>query len=374
MNMKNRSLPILVLLVLLAFPNLASANAGTPLMWAGVMHLVFGNAVIGIGEGLLIALLFDVSKIKTVLTMIAANYFSAWIGLFFLERYGSSLPIDLNNGRWWLCSLILASYCMTLVLEWPCVALCFDWKQEKWFRRSVKATLVSQTASYFLLFGWYGLAGDASLFTEMKIVAPNELSLPESVVVYYIDSKDGDVYMRKLTGGETEKVATLGVDGEGDRLFARLSEKNDGTWNISALIVGKGSRDNKIIDVVTGAKVVATADRAVMQGKPPSETWMNFVGETKLGEASKSPWRADIGFWAGEGVVLSNGATGEKVHFAFETPFGAWEVRNAVLLPTDKLLFQLGHDQICVLDPATRRVALLWRGRGPAAVIEKSGQ
>ncbi len=46
-------------------------------------------------------------------------------------------------------------------------------------------------------------------------------------------------------------------------------------------------------------------------------------------------------------------------------------IRNAVQLPSDKALFQLGENQICVFDPATRQVALLWRGRGPVAVMEK---
>ncbi len=56
---------------------------------------------------------------------------------------------------------------------------------------------------------------------------------------------------------------------------------------------------------------------------------------------------------------------------AYETPFGAWPVRNAVHLPSDKVLFQLGDDQICGFDPVNRRVALLWRGRGAVPVIKK---
>jgi hypothetical protein len=47
-------------------------------------------------------------------------------------------------------------------------------------------------------------------------------------------------------------------------------------------------------------------------------------------------------------------------------------IRNTVQLPSDKALFQLGEDQICVFDPTTRQVALLWRGRGPVAVMEKA--
>ena len=64
--------------------------------------------------------------------------------------------------------------------------------------------------------------------------------------------------------------------------------------------------------------------------------------------------------------------TSESVRFSYETPFGAWTVRNAVHLPYDKVLFQLGDDQICAFDPVRRRVGLLWRGRGPVPVIGKA--
>ena len=54
--MKRR--PLLLLLgfvAVVAFPQHAWANAGTPLMWAGLLHLVFGNVLIGVGEGALLA-------------------------------------------------------------------------------------------------------------------------------------------------------------------------------------------------------------------------------------------------------------------------------------------------------------------------------
>ena len=45
--------------IVLAFsPAVAYADAGTPLMWASALHLPFGNAVIGVGEGLILAFLF----------------------------------------------------------------------------------------------------------------------------------------------------------------------------------------------------------------------------------------------------------------------------------------------------------------------------
>jgi hypothetical protein len=89
-----------------------------------------------------------------------------------------------------------------------------------------------------------------------------------------------------------------------------------------------------------------------------------------LGSATNSQWEFWAGFWPMEGLGASQKATGKRLGFSYETPFGAWSVRNAVHLPNDKVLFQLGDDQICGFDPAQRRVALLWHGRGPVAVIE----
>ena len=50
-----------------------------------MLHLVFGNAFIGIGEGLLLAWLFSVPTGKSVAVMILANYASAWLGGLFIR-------------------------------------------------------------------------------------------------------------------------------------------------------------------------------------------------------------------------------------------------------------------------------------------------
>lgn len=181
----------IVVVGLLAFPPCASANAGTPLMWAGMLHLVVGNALIGLLEGGLLARLCQIPPGKAIGTMIAANYFSAWVGgLFVLGGIVPVLPMDLNNGWVWFWVMVVFS----------------------------------------------------------------------------------------------------------------------------------------------------------------------------------------AGFWPVEGLRGKDPVSGKEIRFAYETPFGAWTVRNAVLLPSDKVLFQLGNDQICGFSPVDRRVALLWRGRGPVPVIEKDAR
>ncbi len=49
------------------------------------------------------------------------------------------------------------------------------------------------------------MASGTSLYTKMNIVAPADISLPESVLVYFIAPEDGNVYKRLLAGGLHEK-------------------------------------------------------------------------------------------------------------------------------------------------------------------------
>ncbi len=63
---------------------------------------------------------------------------------------------------------------------------------------------------------------------------------------------------------------------------------------------------------------------------------------------------------------------GAKEQFAlyWESPFSTWEFHSAIQLPNELVLFELGGDQICVLDPESRKLGLLVRGRGPVALLK----
>jgi len=372
--MKHRWLLVASLLGILAFPQPVWANAGTPLMWAGPIHLIFGNALIGLGEGLLLAWLFSVPKGKSVLLMIVANYVSAWMGALFISgAMASAVPMDLNNGWMWFWVMVVVTYCMTVVLEWPFIARCFRGARGR-LSRSLRASLVVQSASYILLFAWYWEASGTSLYTEMEVVSPADLSLPGSVLVYYIDPAGGAVHERPLVGGEAREVLKLGSTGKDDRLLVRESAADSSRWDLVARLETRDHDNPSFVPVKTNLHLEAAPDWKSTHSKPPQYegTWFNFGVASKLGSAKSSRWEFRTGFWPIEGLEASSTATGEPVRFSYETPFGAWTVRNAVHLPSDKVLFQLGDDQICAFDPVTRRVALLWHGRGPVAVMEKA--
>lgn len=341
-------------------------------MWAGMLHLVVGNALIGWFEGILIAWRFSLSKRKAVLIMIPANYFSAWLGGLLLNHaIVNSLHLDLNNGWLWFWILVVLTYLITLVLEWPFVAICFR-HSENWLARSAQANVLAQTASYIALFGWYWMASGTSLYTSLNVVSPAKMTLPQDVFVYFISEKDGDVYKRPLSGGDEIKVGTVQSTNVDDRLFVRPNSEDNRKFDLMARLEAAGSRDPRFVEVLTNLSVQAALDDRATYTSPPQYegTWFNFGNARPLGSATNSDWKFRSGFWPIGGLLAENKSSGKTIHFSYETPFGAWTVRNAVHLPSDKVLFQLGENQVCVFDPRTRMVALLWHGRGPVPVIE----
>lgn len=212
--------------------------------------------------------------------------------------------------------MLVATYLLTLLLEFPCVALAF-FRDRRWFGKAMAASLIVQTVSYVLLIGWYRGITDAddSLYTQNQIVDVSQMSLPAHMVVRYISAADGDWYEISLTE----------------------------------------LRPRKLFDLDASPRAPGAN--------------MNFGMATRLGDASNSPWEFHTGFWPDEGLQGVRKDTGRHVRLAYETPFGQWSFRNAIHLPGDIVLFQLGDDQICVFDPNKHQVALLVRGRGAAATM-----
>jgi hypothetical protein len=340
-------------------------------MWATMLHLAIGNALIGLFEGVILARLFSLKKTRTVALLIAANYGSAWAGGFLLRTIILPyLHMDLNTGWRWFWVLVFATYLLTLVLEWPLVALCLRGSAD-WFRKSLKGNLIIQTCSYVALFGWYWLASGTSLYTKFEVVSPQELSLPESVLLYSISDHDGNVYSRSLANIQSHRVFELRSTNENDRLLVQpAASAQAGLWTLLARIEVQDARDGKLVEIEKRFAGQAVCDWRASQDPPRYEgTWFNFGDVPRLGDAEKSDWEFRTGFWPIEGLRGTNNAKHLSLHLSFETPFGAWTVRNATQLPGGKVLFQLGEDQICVLDPEAKKVALLTHGRGPIAVI-----
>lgn len=353
-----------ILLAIGVCPN-ARANAGTPLMWAGMLHLTIGNLVLGIAEGLAVSLIFKLRKLRAVGIMILANYCSAFVGGVFVRGHIiRTVDIHLDNAWAFLWLMVGVTFLLTLLLEYPFVLACFRGKSKRW-RHSLYALLAVQAVSYLLLFGWYWGASGMSAVRDCELVPVAELKPPMDLLVYYISPRDGKVYRQPVLG-EAAMAHEAGSGHQNDRLIAVRNETDPGSWDLVARLEPKDGGNKGTYLVLEKSR----RGKVLLSEREACGTWRTF-GKVKS-VAGESAWQLHIGVWPIEGIAGTNRETGDKVYFAYETPFGAWTVRNAVILPNDQVLFQLGFDQICLLDPATKKVALVARGRGPLAVLEGS--
>jgi hypothetical protein len=189
--------------------------------------------------------------------------------------------------------------------------------------------------------------------------------------VYFISETDGDVYVRNISGTISQRIFELHSTNENDRLLVKTSSTHSNSWNLFARLETDDDRNPKLVKVKEGFATTAVLDcRASEEPHRDEGTWFNFGRVAQLGDAEKSNWTFDSGFWPIEGLRGTNGFTHDHVFFSYETPFGQWAVRNATELPNETVIFQLGENQICILDPTSKKVALFAHGRGPVAAID----
>lgn len=366
----NRSHSMFLLLAVALFPSTAMANVGTPLMWASMLHLAVGNAVIGIIEGSLLARMFKCPKLPSILILIAANYASAWAGGVYLLDHLASLPdITILNIRYWFLVYVLVAFVLTLLIEFPFFWLAMR-SQKHSLRRALVATPVIHGISYALLLAWYWLASGTSMMTGLQVVSVAEMKISEPFSLYYL-SLDGKklLQMDLSPPGPAEVVSELASRSQNDRLFVRA--RADSGYNLYIYLRSGDRRTPTESPVLEDFSEQAPVEWVI--DKKYSETarssWFNFGPVPAIG--TKSDWTYRTGFWPVQGIRGENEKTGSQVYYSLELPFAAWPVRNATQISGDYVVAQLGKDQICMMHLESGRIALITRGKGPIVAKPK---
>lgn len=365
----HRKRAILAFVVAIAlWPMCARADAGTPLVWTSAFHLFLGNALIGIFEGWLLARAFHLPQRRCIWSLILANYLSAWIGFglmsYLFEKFGK----DIYSGLRVTWMLVAATYLLTLLLEWPFVAFCFR-TVPQWFRKSVKGSLLLQSASYVLLFGAYWLVSGTSLYTGMQVIPQDQTSAPGEVVVFFISTADGDVYRSELGSATDIKIGELGsTNFYDDHLELRESKTDSNRWDIAAVFE---RRQDRII--LPG---VATKEQIPEeQAQKTSQYYGWGIAPFQVGDATNSAWHFGWAHWPDVGMWARSGS--RTVRIAYGTPFGGYTPYRVIQLPEDKALLQLDQ-QICLVDIPAGKIARIRKGYGMLAfrknqIVEPDG-
>ncbi|MGG6297766.1 hypothetical protein ACQ4M4_25520 [Leptolyngbya sp. AN02str] len=296
------------------WPSPSLANAGTPLLWTGLLHLFLGNLILGYVEAGLLSRLFGVSRGRSLVVLILANYASAWAGaLLLVNRLSHYSGITLENVQLWLGIFVILAFVLTLLIEYP-----FFWillrQRKQAILTALKATLLIHGISYLLLFGWYGLNSQTSLLTQLTQVPGDQLQLSRDYTLHYLSLDETQAFRSDLGGANPEAM-------------------NREEFNALA-----------------------------------SELKSSFGPVPKLTEATE--WDFYTNVFAGGGLSGYNRTTQERIQVSLETPFAVWAISHAAHLAGDVLVFQLGQDQICLLHLETHRIALIARGKHPVVTGE----
>lgn len=340
-----------IMVFLFLFPHLARADAGTPLMWLSMLHLVIGNLFVGLFEAALILILFKPRiGMLTVGIMIFANYFSAWCGYFLLRHCQDAFSnsVTINHALAFLIGAMIVLMLATYVIEWPFCFMIFLKEPRRW-RKSILATLSSQTASYAVLLFFYLSASPITVVTKTKIEPNYNFAEVPMARVYYIGLNDGAIWCKRLDGTAPVKIADTREMGNQSMLTGKLGDngKDVDLWLV---------RSNHIPyqrPVVSEERILKNFARHAVQG---------MSGD--LRPLNQRHWQIEIGHWSAEGIYAHKDETGEKFWLAMETPLISWFPHPGTLLPGEQMIYQLGN-MILMVDFNTRQLALVAMGRGP---------
>jgi hypothetical protein len=369
-----RSFYVLAVAVIVCLPGTAMADAGSALLWTKAFHLLLGNAVFGAIEGLLIAWLFRRPVLTCVGLLIAANYLSAWVSFILMYALSGLLSLNLYNVWRWNWVLLALTFGLTLLLEWPFVAVSLKGAQH-WLRKSLLATLLANCATYPVLVLMLWVFSNNSL--AARAVPLSALQLPADVSVYYIGQGDGDVYRIDLPSGRAQHERDLGsVDGN-DRLCVSPSQDRPGSYDLLAWLQNPHSFEGRLQLVKSGFSSCAAPlafyhDGKALWSEADNEergTNMSMQCASRVGSAKDSPLYVSPELGDSHGLLGQREDGSFAFRLAMDMPIAQWSACNVTHLPGDYIVFQLGEDQICIVEPKTRNVALLARGRGPVAVV-----
>lgn len=355
---------IAVVFVLILFSEKSYANAGTALMWLTAGHMFFGNAVIGIVEGLVIALTFKSGIIRSTLVMVLANYVSMIAGasaVGLLEDWFSTV-ISINNLLFSIIVLAVVLFALTILIEWPFCWWILKGRERRWFRAICAGVLVN-VVSYAALVPLYTSVSGTSLITELDASDVAKMTPPVNVHIYYIDESERTVCRIRPDGSETQVLTFLDETMSDPELALCMSA---GAQTIALRWLERSEKGN-----VRKWKVAADSIPGSYTGFEFCDSlkwWRTEVSDLR-GEITRT-WEVKTGFWAISGLSAVNQSTGEELRFALETPFLLWSFSNATVLPGDIIICELGK-QVVLIDLNTRRIGLVAFGKSPVVVLDQ---
>jgi len=152
---------LFLLIFISLVPTLVFANAGSPMMWFGILHLLIINAIIGIYESNYLAKHRIPNRTWLI---VLGNYFSMFIGMLFIAPVFASASGNYDfwggntsYGNYEIGGFIMGmlfSYLATLLIEYPFFYYAVKQKedQKKGFNQYVTANTITNGIMFVVYF------------------------------------------------------------------------------------------------------------------------------------------------------------------------------------------------------------------------------
>ena len=367
-------LTIAICALIFLIPAPAMADTGTALMQTSMFHLVILNLFIGLLEAKVVSKVFKTPKADTRHLMIAANYISAFFGLAVVLAYRHSLlsvfpgRALLDNARLSMVVLILLSWMLTVLIEWPCTYSAVGNDKPRRFNRSFRASLLAQTTSYALLVPMYLMASPTNLVVGNHLQRDLHFVKPVYATIFYIDPKDGGIYRTNLSGASRRKV----LDAKIKDWSARLSFVKTTPGTLDLKMTSGYSNEEQTQILIRGMHGQSATQEAFLCSYIPRDKLRYFVMP---------------GFWASDGIQFdknrnhSDSPDGNFTSLAFDTPWASAWCDDVTVLPDNQAVFeisidrdqQVNDDLVAILDPSTQKVGIITEGQGAAVAMNYAG-
>jgi hypothetical protein len=331
------------------------ANAGTPLIWFTMAHMVFGNIIIGLLEAAVLWLWLR-RKSARLLWAIPINYLSAFAGLCgigFLEAFLAPRILGdepLLHLHLFLIVMLVLTFVASLLIEWPLyIAVLRPWLS---WKRSLLPVAVAQVVSYVLLVALYASVSVWPSSRDMRPVRLAAFAPFQPATVYFISDAD-------------RAICRIRSDGTGREVITSLDTTV--TWRRLQL-----EADGSVIQVVEvdneGNQRVVSKMQLIDKDLPERVRLWPYMTYDWRPEHERVP-EIGAGHWPADGLRVWHPSGPYRL--AVETPVTWWYPGPATVLPGSQVVFGL-HKWVMIFDPATRKVATLTAGHSPVAIPDEA--
>ncbi len=364
-----------LLLIFAAVP--AHANAGTPLMWFTSFHLLLGNAIIGVIEGRILARWWKLPKISECGWMIAANYVSAFCGVFVLGYYLEVHNIFADHGNIpfsripeALILIVISLYILTVVIEWPFVhfsvkkaGASFDRLWLKTLSSSALVNIISYTGLIIL----YLLNGNISLLTKTTYDASASFLEGRPGHIYYFDQSKDAVCKMTLTG--KQEPFSVHTTFNGDTMWHYIFARPNKTTLLWDLCVMDKEWDTSTVLVKSFSKAATDVFNGYDGIKHQNSTNRNSWYAMDFRKHSDMKYTVRVGFWDAEGLTVTDKKSNRSTTYALESSILRATCRRATVLPGDIVIWDLGG-RIMAMDLNNKHITQLAHGRSPVVTLD----